>query len=111
MEAANISHPKPHTDRTRTNRNTVEALSGSSVVVEVNTGGVTRGYRDDFYPSPWIVEALCAKEVRITVSSDSHSPSHLCNHFARAFRELRDAGYESYWTLKGRHWSPVQIPA
>ncbi len=89
---------------------TVEALSGSSVVVEVNTGGVTRGFRDDFYPSPWIVEALQVRDIRVTVSSDSHSPDHLCNYFPRAFDQLRQARHQSYWVLEGRRWSPAEIP-
>ena len=49
---------------------TVEALAASSVMVEVNTGGVTRGFREDFYPSLWIVELMRSKGVRITVNSE-----------------------------------------
>ena len=89
---------------------TVETLASAEAIVEVNTGGVTRGYRADFYPSEWVVRRMRKCGVRLTLSSDAHKPGDLAAHFAVAASGLRAAGYGSYWRLGHDGWREQALP-
>lgn len=73
------------------------------LVVEVNTGGVTRGYTVHPYPAlPWLKQ-MRAWKIRSTLHSDAHHPDHLSSHRALGAEHLAAAGYKeiSVWTPEG----------
>jgi len=71
----------------------VEALRGTEIIVEVNTGAMTRGYTTTPYPALWILKELKARRVPICVNADAHAPSHLQLHREAALRLASEAGY------------------
>ena len=54
-------------------RHTADAFAASGKLVEVNTGGISRGWIDDAYPSPLFRSLLRERGVRFILSSDAHS--------------------------------------
>ncbi|MGN0845849.1 MAG: histidinol-phosphatase [Kiritimatiellia bacterium] len=73
-------------------RLTADALAASGKIVEVNTGGISRGWMDDAYPSPTFRALLRARGVPFILSSDAHAASGLdCafDRFATAERFVR----------------------
>ena len=54
-------------------RRTADAFAASGKVVEVNTGGISRGWMEDAYPSPAFRALLRARGVRFVLSSDAHA--------------------------------------
>ncbi len=52
---------------------TADAFAASGKIVEVNTGGISRGWMDDAYPSPRFRALLRERGVRFILSSDAHS--------------------------------------
>lgn len=52
---------------------TAEAFAASGKMVEINTGGISRGWMTDAYPSVEFREELRARGVRLVLSSDAHS--------------------------------------
>ena len=54
-------------------RLTADAFADSGKIVEVNTGGISRGWIDDAYPSPAFRALLRERGVRFILSSDAHS--------------------------------------
>ena len=54
-------------------RLTADAFAASGKIVEVNTGGISRGWIDDAYPSPAFRALLRERGVRFILSSDAHS--------------------------------------
>ena len=62
---------------------TADAIAASGKVVEVNTGGMSRGWLDDAYPSAAFRALLRARGVRFVLSSDAHSADALDFAFDR----------------------------
>jgi len=71
----------------------VDALRGSGVIVEVNTGGMARGKTDTPYPAGWILKELRARGVDICVCADAHEPGHLGALREAGLRAAHEAGY------------------
>ena len=62
---------------------TADAFAASGKLVEVNTGGISRGWIDDAYPSPFFRQLLRARGVRFILSSDAHSAAAIDCAFDR----------------------------
>ncbi len=72
---------------------TAKAISKSGVCVEINTGGIARGYLTSPYPSIEFLEMLHELNVPVTVNSDAHFKEHLDFWFDEAFEYAKKAGY------------------
>ncbi|GHV34295.1 hypothetical protein FACS18949_10090 [Clostridia bacterium] len=70
----------------------VEAVAKSGKVVEVNTGGMARGYKTIPYPEPWLLREFAKRGVSVTLSSDSHSVSTLDFGFEEADKLISGTG-------------------
>ncbi len=53
-------------------RHTADVIAASGKIVEVNTGGISRGWMDDAYPSPAFRALLRVRGVKFLLSSDAH---------------------------------------
>ena len=79
-------------------RELVEEFAGAfpcGGVLEINTGGMARGYLTTPYPT---LELLCAwRELggRITLTSDCHDRRYLVHAFPRAAALARQAGFRT----------------
>ncbi len=62
---------------------TAEVFAASGKIVEVNTGGIARGWMDDAYPSSAFRDLLRARGCRFILSSDAHFPDGLDCAFDR----------------------------
>lgn len=58
-----------------------DILLKENIPFEINTGGITRGYKTEFYPSEEIREYISSKGGKFIYSSDSHQKSTLCALF------------------------------
>ncbi len=87
----------------------VEALAGTEIIVEINTGGMARGKTDSPYPSLWILKEMRVRNIPVCINSDAHDVQHLS-----AFREAgvvlaRQAGYERLTVLTASGRQAVEI--
>ncbi len=74
--------------------NALERCYNGQSVLEVNTGGMARGYLDTPYPT---LELLCAwREMggEITLTSDCHDKTMLTYAYPQALALIREAGYD-----------------
>jgi len=78
------------------------AEGGGGFVVEVNTGGINRGYVSEPYPSPAILRLLRRHNVPVMISADAHNAHDLDGHYQTACEALLDAGYTSHVIFEGR---------
>lgn len=60
-----------------------DAIAASGKLVEVNTGAISRGWRDDAYPSPEFRALLRGRGVKFVLSSDAHAAEGLDCAFGR----------------------------
>lgn len=73
------------------------------VIVEVNTGGISRGATTEVYPSQWMLERCHELGIPLTLSADAHNPDHIDFYFKEALEQIRSCGYgEIYFFSKGK---------
>ena len=68
-------------------------------LLEVNTGGMARGFREDPYPSPVLLRAWREMDGEVTVSSDCHNAKNMDFAFDMVPGCLREAGYDHIHVL------------
>jgi histidinol-phosphatase (PHP family) len=66
-----------------------EASKREGIKVEINTGGMNRGWTSEPYPSRDILKALKARGVPFIITSDAHKASDLDGHYAYAEEMLK----------------------
>lgn len=64
----------------------------SGGIIEMNTGGVYRGYRETFYPAPFLLEELARLDGKVTLNADAHDAQGLCFGLSHALEQARKAG-------------------
>lgn len=63
---------------------------------EVNTGAISRGYRNFAYPDLPLLEYIHSRGGKIILSSDSHSKDTLCNKFDEYEKLIKEIGFKDY---------------
>ncbi len=61
----------------------VDALLPHRIPFEINTGGISRGYRDVPYPAPPLLAYIRQRGGEVLPSSDAHCAAHIGYGFAR----------------------------
>jgi histidinol-phosphatase (PHP family) len=79
-----------------------DTISSAGLVVEVNTGGINRGYINETYPSPAILSLLRKFEIPVMISTDAHCAEDLDGNYSQALKTLLDTGYTSHVLFAGR---------
>lgn len=80
---------------------TADVIASSGVIVEINTGGMARGYMDSPYPSPSFLRLLHEKKVPVMINSDAHQGCNLDFAFDTAVQLATEAGYTETAYLDG----------
>lgn len=88
---------------------TLDVISLTHTIVEINTGGISRGYLQTPYPSRWILEECLALDIPVIVNSDTHHPDTIAFYFEEARQMLRDIGFKSQRILLGGTWQDVGL--
>lgn len=78
-------------------------------IVEVNTGGMARGYRDTPYPAIFVLEHLARRGVRVMINSDSHSIATLNFGFDITLEILGNAGFKSVVVLRDNKFCDMNL--
>lgn len=72
---------------------TLEEISKSPAVIEVNTGGMNKGLTRDPYPGAWVLERCRHLKIPVTLDADAHRPEHVNGNFDAGLQVLYEAGY------------------
>ena len=78
----------------------LDACCEAGSILEVNTGGVFRGWRSTFYPAPFVLRRAKEKGMRAMINADAHCAEALCFGFETARALLREAGFRSVAVLR-----------
>ena len=77
----------------------LEALLEKNSVFEVNTGAMSRGYKDAPYPDIWILEEIKKRTGRVILTSDCHDAKHLDYAFKETEKLLSDIGFTDFYNI------------
>ena len=87
----------------------LDRIAEKGLRIEINTGGISRGATDDFYPSRPVLKRCFLKGIPIVINSDSHDPEHLDGEFPLAAEAVKEAGYKEHWILDRTGWRAVPL--
>lgn len=83
---------------------TLDTLAGTGIIMEVNTGGISRGAIDSVYPSSWILERAAELNIPLMLNADAHVPDHISFYYPEAMDIIRSAGYGELYSISGGEW-------
>jgi histidinol-phosphatase (PHP family) len=83
---------------------TLDALVDKGITVEVNSGGIARGYMDTCYPSPWIIKEARKRDLPMQINADAHSPSNVDFWYPQARDVMIRSGYTEQNQLLDGQW-------
>ncbi|MDR3276955.1 MAG: histidinol-phosphatase [Treponema sp.] len=79
----------------------LDAAARAGVVVEINTGGMNRGWIREPYPSGQLLKMLAARDIPLCLNADAHRAADLDGHYTEALAAARDAGCRSLQLFNG----------
>ena len=78
-------------------------------LLEINTGAISRGYRDTPYPAAFLLREWRAMGGQVILTADAHSPETVIFGYRQAAALARAAGYRESVLLTGRGWEPCAL--
>ena len=87
----------------------LQAAKDNDCLLEVNTGGVYRGYRKDFYPGAWLLGEWQKMGGKVIITSDSHDINSLTFSFDEAAAAIKAAGFTSVQVLTGNGFETQEL--
>ena len=87
----------------------MESLRGKIPFFEVNTGGISRGYRTRPYPNEFIVKSFKDMGFGAIISSDCHDKNYLDIAFKESEELLKSCGYNEIYVLTQNGFEPTKI--
>ena len=76
---------------------------------EMNTGGISRGWRKNPYPSVYLLKLLKDLGGEVVINSDSHHPDNLDFYFNECVDILRTAGYQTFSVFNGKDFDKIPL--
>lgn len=88
---------------------TLEAISKTDAIMEVNTRGLYKKRANETYPSKWVLEEAFKLGIPVQINSDGHTPDEILGEFGTAAEMLLNVGYDSCVILIDGEWSEVGL--
>ena len=87
----------------------LNAAKENGCLLEVNTGAISRGYRDTPYPAVFLLREWRGMGGQIILTADAHSPETVVYGYGQAAELARAAGFRECVLLTGRGWKPCPL--
>lgn len=86
-----------------------DAAMDKGMILEVNTGAVSRGYRTSPYPNPAILKHVLDRNATVVVTSDCHNARNLDCHYEETAELLRSLGFTHTLRLRKAGWEEIGL--
>ncbi len=86
-----------------------EQLAAWGGMVEVNTGGMSRGWTSRPYPDTYLLKDLQQRQTPVIITSDSHQTETIAFHFQETAGLLRNVGFTETIQLQQGSFRPVPL--
>lgn len=77
--------------------------------VEMNTGGISRGWRKTPYPGAYLLQTLKDNGGEILLGADSHDKNNLAFHFDECVKLLKENGFDHISVFNGNGFDKMAI--
>lgn len=88
---------------------TLDTIKLYGTIIEINAGGMSRGYMNRPYPSDYILNKCIEKEIPVTLNSDAHSPNTLAYGFDNIIECVKKIGIKEIIVYQKGNWAPIQL--
>jgi len=88
---------------------TLDTIKLYGTIIEINAGGMSRGYMDRPYPSDYILNKCTEKEIPVMLNSDAHSPNTLAYEFDNIIEYVKKIGIKEIIVYQKGNWAPIQL--
>lgn len=89
--------------------NCLDAIKNTSCSIEINTGGIARGYTIEQYPSTFILEMIKERNIPVIINSDAHTIDGIDCKFNEMYKLVHDLGFENLTYLTKEGWKKQKI--
>ncbi len=90
-------------------KNALKACLDNDIIVEINTGAISRGYIDRFYPAPYLLDVLIENDAKIMITSDTHSAETIDFYYTQAVEILKKHGFKTHTILTTDGFVQVEL--
>ena len=87
----------------------LDIIKGTKSIIEINTGGMARGYTSEQYPSTFILKMIKEKNIPIIINSDAHTQEYIDYKFCEMYKLVHDLGFEEISYLTKNGWAIQEI--
>lgn len=84
-------------------------IKNQNCIIEINTGGIYRGYMKAPYPSEIILKKISDLNIPVTINSDSHINTSIDFYFDEAIKLLKKLGFRNIKILKSNNFMNIEI--
>ena len=85
------------------------AAKAAGCVLEINTGGVYRGYGSEYYPAPPLLRQWRALGGEVVITADAHTADALTFDFDKAAACAKAAGFDRVLVLTAQGFAPCPL--
>lgn len=79
-------------------------IAKTPCMLEINTGGIARGYTNEQYPSTFILKMIKEKNIPVIINSDAHSTDGINCKFEEIYKLVYNLGFEKISYLSENGW-------
>lgn len=101
--------PEEDENYRRIAREALEKIIPHCPYLEINTGGISRGWRETPYPAAYLLDTIRELGGRILLGADSHHIDNLTFRFDECVELLKAHGFTEIWVFNGKDFDPVAI--
>lgn len=87
----------------------LEAIKNTSCSIEINTGGIARGYTKEQYPSTFILKMIKEMNIPVVINSDAHTMDGIDCKFDEMYSLVRKLGFKNLKYLTKEGWATQNI--
>jgi len=87
----------------------LDAIKNTSSSIEINTGGIARGFTLEQYPSTFILKMIKDRNIPIMINSDAHTSNCIDCKFNEMYKLIHELGFDSLTYLTKAGWKKLKI--
>ncbi|MFA9422953.1 MAG: histidinol-phosphatase [Sedimentibacter sp.] len=87
----------------------LDAIKSTSCTIEINTGGIARGYTIEQYPSTFILKMIKERNIPVIINSDAHTTEGIDCKFKEMYKLLHDLEFHNLNYLTSEGWKSQKI--
>lgn len=88
---------------------TLELISESNSIVEINTRGVLKGIDNEYYPSNFIIDKCNELNIKLCMNADTHNPKDVMAYLPEVKALLLEKGIKEVYIFDEKGWQAEGI--